>query len=174
MARLNNPFETSETLRRISCFLLVGMLGTLIDITLFTALHVWLGVPTLLANTISYSAGIVNNFVLHRRWTFAEQPRRAMRVQFAQFAGISLGALMLNNLLVLLLAPSFGALLAHAGYGALLAKVCATVVGAGWNFLANNIWTFRNAPQEESPLAARSDRYFEKEYTGWKQPFQRK
>jgi len=127
-------------------FLVVGILGTLVDVTLFTALRVWLAVPTLGANSISYSAGIVNNFVLHRGWTFAHQSRKAVGVQFSQFALVSLSALILNNALVLLLAPWFGALLADAGYGALIAKVCATGVGLGWNFLANRIWTFRDAP----------------------------
>lgn len=148
MVHLNNLFQINDTLCHIGRFLTVGMLGTLIDFGLFVGLHAGLGVPTLTANTISYSAGIVNNFVLHRRWTFAEQSRRAVGVQFAQFAGISLGALMLNNLLALLLAPFFSTLLAHAGYGALLAKICAMGVGVCWNFLANRFWTFRDAAPE--------------------------
>jgi putative flippase GtrA len=102
-------FETRD-IRSISRFLVVGMLGTLIDITLFAGLHTWLGVPTLAANTISYSAGIVNNFGLHRYWTFADRARQAASAQFSRFAVVSLSALMLNNLLVLLLAPFFGRL----------------------------------------------------------------
>ncbi len=120
-------------LRSISRFLIVGMLGTLIDISLFAALHTWVGAPTLAANTLSYSAGIVNNFVWHRNWTFTDRPRKTTGAQFSQFAIVSLSALMLNNLIVLLLAPSFGAL---------VAKICATGVGLGWNFLINNFWTF--------------------------------
>lgn len=148
MVHVSDLFQSNSSLRRIGRFLAVGMLGTLIDFGLFVGLHAGLGVPTLTANTISYSAGIVNNFVLHRRWTFADQPRRAVGVQFTQFAGISLSALMLNNLLVWLLAPFFSTLLAHAGYGALLAKICATGIGLGWNFVANRFWTFRDAAPE--------------------------
>jgi len=124
------------------------MLGTLIDITLFAGLYTWLGAPTLAANTLSYSAGIVNNFVWHRCWTFAHRPPKPTGAQFSQFAVVSLSALMLNNLLVLLLAPSLGTLFAHAGYGTLLAKICATGVGLGWNFFVNNLWTFRDAATE--------------------------
>ncbi|MEW5721241.1 MAG: GtrA family protein, partial [Chloroflexota bacterium] len=100
------------TVRHISRFLIVGMLGTLIDITLFAGLYTWLGAPTLAANTLSYSAGIVNNFVWHRYWTFSHRPRKATSAQFSQFALVSLTALMLNNLIVLLFAPSLGALAA--------------------------------------------------------------
>ncbi len=125
------------TVRHISRFLVVGMLGTLIDLTLFAGLYTWLDAPTLAANTLSYSAGIVNNFVWHRCWTFAHRPPKPTGAQFSQFAVVSLSALMLNNLIMLLLAPSLGVL---------IAKICATGVGLGWNFFANNLWTFRDAP----------------------------
>jgi putative flippase GtrA len=147
VAHLRDSFEI-QGIRHIWRFLAVGMLGTLLDLALFTGLHAWLGVPTLAANTISYSAGIVNNFVLHRYWTFADRARQATGAQFSQFAAVSLSALMLNNLLVLLLAPSFGALFPHAGYDVLAAKICATGAGLGWNFLVNNLWTFRDAPHQ--------------------------
>lgn len=147
MAHPNNPFETNRTWRGIGRFLAVGMLGTLVDFMLFAGLHTLLGVPVLIANTISYSAGIINNFILHRRWTFANQEHRALGTQFTQFTIVSLSALILNNLLVLSLAPSFEALFNLAGYGTLLAKICATGVVVCWNFLANTFWTFRTAQQ---------------------------
>jgi putative flippase GtrA len=147
MAHLRDSFLVHD-IRYVGRFLAVGMLGTLIDLTLFAGLHAWLGVPTLAANTISYSTGIINNFGLHRHWTFADRVRQATGAQFSRFAVVSLSALMLNNLLVLLLAPSFGALFPHAGYGDLAAKVCATGVGLGWNFLINNLWTFRDVAPE--------------------------
>ena len=124
MAHLNDVFETNGTLRCLPRFVMVGLLGTLLDIGLFTLLRVRIGMPTLAANTIWYSAGIVNNYVLHRRWTYADRPRKALGAQFSQFAAVSLSALLLNNLLVLLLVPPLGALFAHAGYGDVSAKIC--------------------------------------------------
>ena len=145
MAHLNDVFETNGTLRCLPRFVMVGLLGTLLDIGLFTVLRVRIGMPTLAANTISYSAGIVNNYVLHRRWTYADRPRKALGAQFSQFAAVGLSALLLNNLLVLLLVSPLGALFAHAGYGDVSAKICATGVGLCWNFLANSFWTFAEA-----------------------------
>lgn len=130
-------------LRDVSRFAMVGLLGTLIDIALFTGLHVVLGMPSITANTLSYSAGIVNNFVWHRCWTFAQRPRKSGTIQFVQFAIVSLGGLLLNNLLVSWFVLAFASLFAHAGYDALAAKICATAVGVCWNFLVNNFWTFR-------------------------------
>jgi putative flippase GtrA len=146
MAHLIDSLETNNTLRCLWRFLAVGTLGTLIDITLFAVLHALFGIPTLSANTISYSAGIVNNFVLHRRWTYDRQVSKTVGVQLSQFVAISLCALMMNNLLVLLLTPPFSSLIAHSGFAALFAKVGATVLGLGWNFFANRFWTFHSAP----------------------------
>jgi putative flippase GtrA len=148
MARLNGLLETNNTLNCVPRFLAVGMLGTLIDIGLLVALHTRLGVPTLLANTFSYSAGIVNNYVLHRHWTFVDRQRKMAGAQFSQFAMVSVSALIMNNVILLLMAPPLGALFANTGYGTLVAKMCATGIGVCLNFLINNFWTFRAAPQE--------------------------
>jgi putative flippase GtrA len=142
MAHLIDSFETNRTLRSFWRFLAVGTLGTLVDVTLFTVLHALIGVPTVIANTISYSAGGINNFVLHRRWTYKRQANKAFGVQLSRFAVISLSALMMNNIFVLLLTPTFNTFIAHTGFSALLAKIGATALGFCWNFFANRYWTF--------------------------------
>jgi putative flippase GtrA len=118
-------------------------MGTLIDVSLFMVFHLLLGAPALAANTLSYGAGVLNNYFFHRAWTFANRPRKAAGRQFPQFVSVSLGALIANNLIVLLLAPAFGGLFSDPLHGALAAKICATAIGMGWNFLANHLWTFR-------------------------------
>jgi putative flippase GtrA len=133
-------------LRTIARFLLVGLSGTLVDFSLFAFSHQALGMSALVANTMSYSAGILNNFWLHRTWTFAHRPQRGSGVQFSQFVGVSLTALLINNLIVLLLTPVLSGLLGEGAVGLYLAKVCATGAGVIWNFLANHLWTFRAAP----------------------------
>ncbi len=147
MAQWNELLDSNETLHCLPRFLMVGLASTVVDLALFTALHIGLAVPALLANTLSYSAGIVTSYALHRRWTYAARPRKALGAQFPQFAMVSLSALVLNNLLVVLLAAPLGALLAHPGYGAFLAKIGATGVGLCWNFMVNNFWTFRAVPE---------------------------
>ncbi|MBI5301616.1 MAG: GtrA family protein [Chloroflexi bacterium] len=153
MNHLNNPSETNHRWRGIGRFLAVGVLGTLVDLTLFAGLRAC-GITTVVANTISYSAGIINNFILHRRWTFADQEQRTLGTQFTQFTIVSLSALIINNLLVLSLAPSFDTLFNLASYGTLLAKICATAVGVIWNYFANTLWTFRSTSPELSRVTA--------------------
>jgi putative flippase GtrA len=143
MAPFLNVIRSNDSLRSAARFLAVGALGTLVDLGLFTALNLLMGVPALLANTVSYSAGIVNNYLLHRAWTYSSRPKQAASGQFARFAMVSLSALALNNLLVLILTPLFSEFVFLPGGAALLAKLCAIGVGMVWNFLMNHFWVFR-------------------------------
>ncbi len=143
MRFVNEWLKRSRDWQVLAKFLSVGMVGTVVDLALYTALHVIFGAPALAANTLSYSAGIVNNYLLHRHWTYADRASKAMAAQFSQFAVVSLSALVLNNLLVLVLAHPLGMLVAHPDAGDLLAKLCATGVGVCWNFVINNNCTFR-------------------------------
>jgi putative flippase GtrA len=124
-------------------FALVGLLGTLVDFALFGTLHLAAGLPALPANTLSYSAGIVNNYVFHSRWTFRMRQKNSSAKQFVRFLFASLCALLLNNLVVLLLAPFLHTLLNDASFNSLLAKLCAVGVGMIWNFCASHLWIFQ-------------------------------
>jgi putative flippase GtrA len=144
MAPLIQTLQRNEIVRSAARFALIGVLGTLIDLSLFSIFHLVLGIPTLPANTLSYSTGIINNYFFHRKWTFAQPSQhKSAGKQFAQFAVVSLSAMLLNNLLVLLLTPLANQALGDAGISSLFAKLCATGIGLGWNFLANQRWTFR-------------------------------
>jgi len=134
--------QANPTLRSAARFAIVGVIGTLIDIMLYGALFLGLGLTSLVANLLSYSAGIVNNYFWHRGWTFAKR-RNSHKGQFVQFAAVSLSALAVNSLIVLALTPIFGGILGNEGLAAILAKVCAVGVGMGWNFLANHMWIFK-------------------------------
>jgi putative flippase GtrA len=133
-------------------FMLVGMMGTLIDLCFFTLMHTLVGMPALLANSLSYSAGILNNYLLHSSWTFAHLPSRRSGKRFSQFVGASLSALLINNLIVLSFASTFSEWFADPSYGVYLAKVLATATGMVWNYLANHLWIFRGSPTPASQV----------------------
>lgn len=61
MVHQANENITYRELRRFIRFAIVGLLGTGVDFGLFFVLKGLLGLPTVLANTFSYSAGILNN-----------------------------------------------------------------------------------------------------------------
>jgi putative flippase GtrA len=149
-------------LRRFSRFLTVGAVGTLLDFTLLTLLKL-AGLPTLPANTLSFTAGLIHNFTWNRLWTFgnvrwgglsgrAELKKEAAQIsptlpgwrkQFAQFTLISLIGLAFNNLIVLTLEAPFGTLLGQPAWGYLPAKLLATGLVVFWNYFANRKWIFQ-------------------------------
>ncbi len=142
MATLLQGKHIHHTLLSAARFTLVGALGTFVDFTLFFAMQMLFNLPMLVANTISYGAGMINNFYFHRTWTFAHRAKKTASQQFALFIAVSLVALAVNNLVAFLLNPFFAAHLANASLAAILAKICATAAGIGWNFFANHLWTF--------------------------------
>ena len=141
MAALSDTSSNKEV-ERFSRFLAVGAVGTLLDFSLLTLLKL-AGLPTLLANSLSFTAGLVNNFTWNRLWTFGDAIQPDWRRQLVQFTAVSLVGLALNNLIVLSLEGIFSTMLGQPDWGYLPAKVIATGVVVFWNYFANRMWTFK-------------------------------
>ena len=134
--------QRSKEITRFARFLTVGALGTALDFGLLTVLKL-AGVSTLLANSFSFTAGVVNNFTWNSRWTFSDRRNGKWTEQFFQFLLVSMVGLALNNAIVLLLEAPLGAWIGDAAWGYVPAKVIATGVVVFWNYFANRNWTFR-------------------------------
>jgi putative flippase GtrA len=144
-------------------FCVVGTVGTLIDFGFFNLFHNIVGLHQVLANTMSISLAIVNNYLLSRFWVYPETKHRQGSRKFAQFVVVSLIAWALNTGILWgterwvfgeagLLASVIAQLALAVGtpHGVLssnLAKVIATGIVLFWNFFANRFWTFRDVDQ---------------------------
>lgn len=136
--------ESGKMLR----FMMVGLSGTVVDFALLTFLKEAVGLATLLANSLSFCAGLINNFTWNRLWTFADSQNSNLVTQFIKFGAVSIIGLLLNNIIVLLLESPFSFI--FGGYAYLPAKVIATGIVFLWNFTANRYWTFNDIHQEVS------------------------
>lgn len=125
-------------------FALVGASGTILDFVLLILFKEWLKLPLLLANSLSYSAGIINNYSLNRLWTYPDSRQKRLAWQLGQFAVVSVIGLLLNNLIVLGLEEPLGKLLNTPRIGYLAAKIVATGLVVFWNFFINRYWTFND------------------------------
>lgn len=134
--------SSSKEIERFGRFLAVGSVGTMLDFGLLTLLKL-AGLPTLAANSLSFIAGLANNFTWNRLWTFGDSVQPDWRRQLVQFAIISLVGLTLSNIIVLSLEGVLGSLFGHPAWGYLPAKVIATGVVVFWNYFANRRWTFK-------------------------------
>ena len=114
-------------------FCMVGLGNTAVDFTVFFLLN-QVGVLYLLAQVLSYSAGVVNSFILNRKWTF----RMTRKTNVAE-----VGKFIIVNGLSLLLSSGMLYFLHDANNMNLwIAKIAATAVGIAVNFIGSYIWVF--------------------------------
>ncbi len=77
---------------------LIGVSGASLDYILFVALHSLGGTDKYLANAISVTVGITNNFVLNAFLNFQQNNRLLQR--FAYFYATGIAGLLLSNLIL--------------------------------------------------------------------------
>ncbi len=146
----NNRRELTRFLK----FSVVGVTGAVVDFGLLYLLHPVLGLHLALANSISFTCAVINNFTWNRYWTYPDSRSKPLSGQLVQFFAVNLVGWGINTGILLLLSPPLSALaegvaleggpdLAHKlGYNA--AKVVATGVVLFWNFFINRFWTYND------------------------------
>lgn len=121
-------------------FNMVGVVNTAVDFAVFAVLAA-LGVGDAVAQTFSYSAGMVNSYLMNTRFTFYDQKATNIRPLFNSKQFIRF---FLLNLLVLAVSVALlKILILISGISVLLAKLgvtCATLV---LNFIGSRLWVYR-------------------------------
>lgn len=110
----------------------IGATGAGIDLAVFAVLSNW--IPYLLANVISVTLGITNNFVWNAYFNFRVSDKLLLR--FLSFYGVGMIGLVLSSTLLWLLVEQVGIHL-------LVAKVVTIGVVVAVQFSLNSIVTFR-------------------------------
>ena len=151
MTTLNTAKESSRFLK----FALVGIIGSVVDFGIFNLLATLIGIPAVSASIISFSVAVVNNFILNRYWTFPDTRSTPIIKQMIQFAIVSVIGLgirtplfaAMEKLLVPLAQKWIPNVLTPTIVGHNLSLAIAILVVMLWNFFANRLWTFRDAPR---------------------------
>jgi putative flippase GtrA len=110
---------------RIIKFAAVGAANTFTDVALYATAVIILGWHPLLANTLSYSSGVLCSFLLNRTWTFADCDRSHPTRRFVRFIGVNVVTLSVGNVIIaalLTIMPSVAA------------KAIAVVLGFALNY----------------------------------------
>lgn len=129
-------------------FLLIGVLGTLIDLGVLNIL-IWIsgissGLFFPVLKAISFVIANCNKYVGHKFWVFEKNGMDGAKKEFGKFFLVSLGGLIINvttaSLIVNLVKPQFGLSEAiWANIGGIIAAL-ATVI---WNFLGYKFLVFK-------------------------------
>jgi putative flippase GtrA len=117
-------------------FGLVGGLGFVINIGVYTLCVHALAVDYHLAAVAAWVVAVANNFVLNRHWTFDASDGRA-HFQAMRFVTVSLVALGFSLLLLM-------AFVELAGLPKVPAQALAVAASMPLNFLGNKLWSFRS------------------------------
>ena len=137
--------------KRFLKFATVGALGSVTDFTILYLLFEVAGLFLALANFFSFSAAVLQNFLLNRWWTFPESQDRNTRRQMAKFALVSVVGLGLSTVVLLfvdqLLRPYWIDWMSNPDLGFSISYKFAKLFSIGvvlfWNFAANRLWTYK-------------------------------
>lgn len=117
-------------------FLVVGALGTLVNLLILTGL-LYLGMPPRASIALAIFLSMSFNFVLNRRFSFSEARQGSWRRQFAGFVAASSVGALINYL-----AATF-ALSRAPGLRPQMAALIGIAAGLSFNFLASRYLVFR-------------------------------
>ena len=134
-ARLLEGMRRPANWLQLVRFGLVGGVGFVVNVLVYTLLVHGLSTDYRLANVLAWLVAVVNNFLLNRHWTFDAREGRAHH-QAVRFLLVSLVAEGFSLLVLTLLVQNAG-----------VAKVPAQALAVGCsmplNFLGNKLWSFR-------------------------------
>ena len=154
------PFteQHRKEVARFLKFAVVGTVGAVIDFGTLNLLVQLAGFPKVLANSCSFTAAVISNFIWNRLWVYPETREDPLTKQFVQFLFVNVAGLAINTAIFYgadqwvlgeggILADPVGALalvigMSHFDFAYNGAKILATAVVLFWNFFVNRLWTF--------------------------------
>jgi len=138
MKGLNNitNYIMNGKLKYITRFSIVGIANTLIDFLIFSLFNGLIGLNYIASQIIGYSFGVVNSFVLNKKWTFSmTNSNKKTGHELFQFIVVNL-----ISLIITLITMNF--LIKNLNINVYVAKIIVTFVAQITNFLAYKMWVF--------------------------------
>lgn len=123
-------------LKHISRFSIVGVINTAIDFLMFTLSQSVLGLGYSLSQIIGYSFGVMNSFMLNKKWTFDDKKanKKSMH-ELIQFVIVNLVSLSITIIAMKVLITNFN-------IGIYLSKILVTTLAQVTNYLGYKLWVF--------------------------------
>ena len=120
---------------KIIKFCIVGGINTLITLILFYILNKILGVNYIFSTVIGYLIGMINSYILNKKWTFHDDDKRVV-FQFVKFAVVNSISLGINLLIMYIFVDKL-----HMD--SMLSQICATGFTTLSNFIGSKVVVFR-------------------------------
>ena len=125
-----------QQLYKLYKFGMVGVMNTAVDFLVYTVLVSVLGWGLYVSQVISYSCGMLNSYVINRKWTFSTK-NGFFSWELVRFILLNLSMMLLGMAIIWFCTQQ---LMLHK----LVAKLISTVLVLVVNFLVSNFWVFRS------------------------------
>jgi putative flippase GtrA len=145
---LNDPRERTRFLR----FLVVGIIGAIVDFGVMNLLTGVFSVPLVIAGTISFIAAILSNFSWNRYWTYPDSRTKPIVRQLFEFSIVSVIGLLIRVPILIVVEPMMYRLMSSLPFtipyfsidriSDNLTLAVAVIVVLFWNFFINRYWTY--------------------------------
>ena len=124
----------AEELKRIVKFGITGVGNTLVDMAV-GALLLFLGVNVYASKCVGYCAGMLNSYLINRKWTFQTKDR-FFSLQMVRFIATNLIVLAVSMVLIKVFVEFWG-------LSDLLAMLLTTCCTMALNFIISRLWVFK-------------------------------
>ena len=117
-------------------FGITGVMNTSVDFLVYTLLVSFFSMGLYVSQIISYSCGMLNSYVVNRKWTFSTQ-NGFFSGELVRFIVLNLSMMLLGMGIIYVCTQK---LMLHK----LVAKLISTLLVLIINFLISNFWVFRS------------------------------
>lgn len=122
--------------KHISRFLIVGIFNTSVDFLMFTLSQSVFGLGYSVSQIIGYSFGVMNSFMLNKKWTFDDKrANKKTTLELMQFVIVNLASLSITIITMKVLITNFN-------IGIYLSKILVTILAQATNYLGYKLWVF--------------------------------
>jgi putative flippase GtrA len=150
---ITEPRERTRFLR----FLVVGVIGAVVDFGTMNLLVNLFGAPLVLAGTISFICAVLSNFVWNRYWTYPDSRSKPIARQLLEFTIVSVIGLGIRVPILAILEPIIDAFFSRLAFDLPfftadflsdnITLAIAVIVVLFWNFFVNRYWTYRDVDE---------------------------
>ena len=143
--------------KRFLKFMVVGIIGMVVDFGIMNLLTKLAGMPLVWAGTISFVCAIISNFFWNRYWTYPDSRSRPLARQLVMFSVVNAAGLLIRLPILRFLEPPMLKLVKNLPWNLplgpeFLAKNGTLAVAVGvvmlWNFFVNRYWTYNDVDKK--------------------------
>jgi putative flippase GtrA len=130
-------------------FAVVGGINTAVDwVILFgltKATGIYEGNGLIPLNTISFTAAVINSYLLNKKWTFKDNDTSNVGKKFSSFLLVSIVGALINTAVLRIVSTNIDPMFdLSQEIWLFVAKAAATGVGLAWNFVGYKLFVFKN------------------------------